>query len=82
MIVKKKDLPADSKKSATLEIKEDYCIGCGLCVKLLPEYYEMKQNKAVVVKMPEGKDAILALKESVEKCPSNAIILNKEEMVS
>ena len=82
MIVKKKDLPVDSKKAATLEIKEDYCIGCGLCVKLLPEYYEMNQNKAVVTKMPEGKEAILALKESVEKCPSKAIILNKEEMVS
>jgi NAD-dependent dihydropyrimidine dehydrogenase PreA subunit len=33
MIVEKKDLPVDSKKAATLEIKEDYCIGCGLCVR-------------------------------------------------
>lgn len=82
MIVKKKDLPDDSKKAATLEIKEDYCIGCGLCAKLLPEYYEMNQHKAVVTKMPEGKEAILALKESVEKCPSKAIILNKEEIAS
>jgi len=82
MIVKKKDLPVDSKKAETLEIKEDYCIGCGLCVKLLPEYYEMNQNKAVVTKMPEGKEAVLALKESIEKCPSKAIILNKEEIVS
>ena len=39
----------------------------------------MNENKAVVTKMPEGKEAILALKESVEKCPSKAIILNKEE---
>ncbi len=30
MIVKKKDLPIDSKNAATLEIKADYCIGCGL----------------------------------------------------
>ena len=70
MIVKKKDLPVDSKKAETLEIKEDYCIGCGLCVKLLPEYYEMNQNKAVVTKMPEGKEAVLALKESIEKFQS------------
>ncbi|MCK9557713.1 MAG: permease [Candidatus Cloacimonetes bacterium] len=82
MIVKKKDLPVDSKNVATLEIKEDYCIGCGLCVKLLPEYYEMNQNKAVIRKMPEVKETMLALKESVDKCPSKAIILNKEEMVS
>lgn len=82
MIVKRKDLPVDSKKTEPLEIKEDYCIGCGLCVKLLPEYYEMNQNKAVVRKTPEGKDALQAIQESIEKCPSKAIILNKEETAS
>lgn len=80
MIVKRRDLPCDSMKTATLEIKKDYCIGCGLCVKLLPEYYEMNQNKAVVTKIPKGKEAILAIKESVEKCPSKAIILNQDEI--
>ena len=65
-----------------MELCGDSRSGCGLCVKLLPEYYEMNENKAVVTKMPEGKEAILALKESVEKCPSKAIILNKEEIAS
>lgn len=81
MIVKKNDLPVDSKSMATLEIKEDYCVGCGLCAKCLPEYYEMNQNKAVVRKTPEGREALLALKESVDQCPSKAIVLNKEEIV-
>lgn len=81
MIVKKNDLPVDSKSMATLEIKEDYCIGCGLCAKCLPEYYEMNQNKAAVRKTPEGREALLALQESVDQCPSKAIVLNKEGIV-
>ncbi len=79
MIVKKKDLPVDSRELGTLEIEEDYCIGCGLCVKLLPEYYEMNHNKAVVKKTPEGKEALQAVQESIERCPSKAITLHEEK---
>lgn len=77
MLVKKKDLPVDLNKAKTLEIKEDYCIGCGLCVKMLPEYYEMNNDKAVVLKTPEGKDVLQGIQKTVEKCPSKAIVLNK-----
>ena len=82
MLVKKKDLSIDSNKAKTLEIKEDYCIGCGLCVKMLPEYYEMKHNKAVVLKTPEGKEALQAIQELIERCPSKAIVFNGEEKAS
>ena len=82
MLVKKKDLPIDSDEAKMLEIKEDYCIGCGLCVKMLPEYYEMNNNKALVRKAPEGKDALEAIQKSVEKCPSKAIMFNKGDKVS
>lgn len=81
-IVKKKDLPVDSNNAGSLQIKEGYCIGCGLCVKMLPEYYEMNNNKAVVRKTPEGEEAVKAIQESVEKCPSKAIIFNEEEKAS
>ena len=77
MLVKKKDLPVDLNKAKTLEIKEDYCIGCGLCVKMLPEYYEMNNDKAVVLKTPEGKEVLQGIQKTVEKCPSKAIVLNK-----
>jgi uncharacterized membrane protein YraQ (UPF0718 family) len=77
MLVKKKDLPVDSNEAKMLEIKEDYCIGCELCVKMLPEYYEMNNNKAVVVKAPEDQELLQAIQESIEKCPSQAIILNR-----
>ncbi|NCB44804.1 MAG: permease [Clostridia bacterium] len=82
MLVKKKDLPIDSNRTKTLEIRENYCIGCGLCVKMLPEYYEMNNNKAVVLKAPEGNEAFQTIQESIEKCPSKAIIFNGEEKAS
>lgn len=82
MFVKKKDLPINLINAKTLEIKDGYCMGCGLCVKMLPKYYEMNNNKAVVMKTPEGKDALQAIQESVEKCPSKAIILNKGDKAS
>ena len=79
VLVKKKDMPAQKEKSRLLEIREDYCIGCGLCVRLLPEYYLMKENKAVVIKMPDEPEAMLAILASAEKCPSKAITINKQE---
>ena len=82
VFIKKKDLPTDSNKGKTLEIKPDYCIGCGLCVKMLPEYYEMSNDKAIVRKRPDGKNAFEAIQESITKCPSKAIVLNEEEKVS
>ena len=78
MIVKKSDLPADKLKVTSLEIKEEYCIGCGICAKMCPEYYEMNNNKAFVRKMLQLNDVPNTVLGSIEKCPSNAIILNEE----
>lgn len=80
LIVKKKDLPDDRQTKATLEIKEEYCIGCALCVKLLPQFYAMDSNKAVVIKMPEKIKDFQAIQRTVDKCPSKAIILDEEHV--
>lgn len=77
MFVKKTDLPVDESVNKMLEIKEEYCIGCGICVNMLPDYYEMENNKAVVRKNPEGIHVLKAINESINKCPSKAIVLNK-----
>ncbi len=85
MFVKKKDVPADQDKVdnvKVLEIKEEYCIGCGLCAKILPEYFKMNSNKAMVLKMPDKKESLLIIQESVDRCPSKAIILNKRDDAS
>ncbi len=84
LFVKKEDMRSaeSGQETRELEINEGYCIGCGLCVKLLPEYYEMKEQKAVVKKMPEGKKAKQAVRESAERCPAKAIIFDMEEKAS
>ena len=77
LIVKKKDIPNDTTKGATLEIKEEYCIGCGLCAKLSPELYEMKDNKAKVKTMPLNPKFIKIVNTTVDKCPTKAITFNQ-----
>lgn len=86
IFVKKKNMPKDERiqKTGLIEINKDYCIGCGLCAKLLPDYYEMKDSKAVAKNAPEGPEATNAVLQSVEKCPSKAIVfrLGSEEDLS
>jgi len=74
----KTDLPTEENKQNAdmLAVKEEYCIGCGLCAKFLPEYYEMKDNKAVVKSMPDGKEAAQDVLKSADNCPSKAIIFH------
>ena len=81
MIVKKEDLPAMIEEGEIFEINEDYCIGCGLCVEMNPEYYEMGNNKAIVKKYPVGVEDRQIIRESVKKCPANAISLNENQVV-
>ncbi len=79
IVVKKKDMPGTALKKQTdvFSIKEEYCIGCGLCAEILPEYYGMKNNKACVKASPDNKEAVKAVLESVQKCPTKAIIFEK-----
>ena len=77
LVVKKKDIPAVSSQKSILEIEEEYCIGCGLCAKLSPELYEMKDNKAKVKAMPKNPQFIKMVNTTVEKCPTKAITFNR-----
>jgi ferredoxin len=79
VIVKKKDLPNVTSKNQSdiLIINEEYCIGCGLCNKMMPEFYEMKNDKAKVIASPKNKAASKAILETVEKCPTKAIVFKE-----
>lgn len=61
---------------ALIEIKKDYCIGCGICVKMLPEVYELSEEKACV----KMHDIDASIKEivlnTIEKCPTKAIVFH------
>lgn len=79
IIVKKKDLPEsiNNTTKSILEINEEYCIGCGLCAKQLPKIYEMEVNKAKVIAIPGGNEFADEITETVEKCPTKAIVFEK-----
>ena len=79
IFVKKKDMPGIelNKQMDVFSVKEEYCVGCGLCAEILPEYYEMKNNKAYVKASPDNNEAVMAVMESAQKCPTKAIIFEK-----
>ena len=79
MIIKKDDLPQSrsNEKETTFEIKEEYCVGCGLCAKKLPQFYEMEDNKAKITSRPQNNKQIEKVEETVKKCPTKAIVFEK-----
>lgn len=76
LIVKKKDIPSMEEEASDdrLKIMTDYCIGCGLCAKTLPEFYEMRDKKAFIKKLPKREDRAEAITETVKNCPTKAIV--------
>lgn len=59
-----------------LQISDDYCIGCGLCVKAAPEIFTLENKKAKVVTL-NFEDHVAAVKHSITICPTKAITLNE-----
>ncbi len=58
-----------------VKIDADTCIGCGLCVNMCPEVYQMEEDKAVVLATPVPQDAEDNCKKAVEECPVTAIVI-------
>ena len=56
-----------------LEVNADLCIGCGLCVSIAPEVFEMGNSKAVVQELPVSAENEDVAREAVEACPVSAI---------
>lgn len=58
-----------------IEIKIDIskCVGCGMCMNLCPEVFELKNGRSSVKKnanLEKNKDCI---KEAISHCPVQAI---------
>ncbi len=81
LFVKTKDLPKPEieRKESKLKIKQEYCIGCGVCVKLLPQYYEIRDNKAFVKQVRKEKSQFEIIMEVADKCPTKAIVVGQSE---
>ncbi|MFA5527119.1 MAG: permease [Peptostreptococcales bacterium] len=79
IFVKREDVMSvdNAKEKNQLFIKEEYCIGCGICAKILPNYYEIRDKKAIIKGEMNLEESDLILK-SVEDCPTKAIVYNFE----
>jgi len=76
IFVKNKDLPKNEVEieEGIISIRDEYCIGCGMCANRMPEYFKMEDKKAVVVREnPDGREVELAVAEVTKKCPAKAI---------
>lgn len=58
-----------------IKIDTEKCIGCGTCVGISPEHFELgNDGKSHVKKQYNDKDKNI-IKEAVESCPVDAISL-------
>lgn len=51
-VVKKEDIPMEDEEieEGLILVNQQYCMGCGVCEKLAPEYFEIADKKAFVIK--------------------------------
>ena len=76
LFVKKKDIPSESPinlSSQSLNINKNYCIGCGICAEIAPDYFEMADGKAQVMDTEISKEAAGDIISAKNKCPVGAI---------
>ncbi|HZI95561.1 MAG TPA: ferredoxin [Candidatus Paceibacterota bacterium] len=57
-----------------IKIDKQKCLGCGVCINLCPEVFELKDGKSEIkekVDLEKNKDCI---KEAIYSCPVTAIV--------
>ncbi len=59
--------------SKAVYIDEEECIGCGSCVEICPEVFQMQEGdeKAQVIKPEGGPDGLI--QEAIDTCPVSFI---------
>jgi len=57
-----------------VSVDKEKCIGCGTCVAICEEVFELKNNKSHVKKGKE-KSKSPCVKEAAQSCPTGAIKL-------
>ena len=79
-IVKEKDIPKEEENlsgQSVIKIKEDYCIGCGICARLSPNNFEIVNKKARF----KDKVSLEHIEEVIGKCPAKAIFFNNYDLI-
>ncbi|MCM8830204.1 MAG: ferredoxin [Candidatus Omnitrophica bacterium] len=60
-----------------VRVDESLCTGCGLCVDICPEVFEMPEAVSIVKSPIVPEDLADKVKESAESCPVEAIIIEE-----
>lgn len=76
-IIKKDSIPTNDIKESieenVLVVNHQYCIGCGICVKMAPNNFIIENKKAKAVSQNIKFDEIQAINKAVDKCPAKVI---------
>ena len=59
-----------------ITIREDKCIGCGMCAYAAPEVFRIVGQYSTVIAQPEGDNARKAF-NAATGCPVNAIKIKR-----
>ena len=59
-------------------IDGDTCIGCGACVSVAPDYFEMDSDGKSKVAEESTKKGESDIEEAIQSCPVNAISLKEK----
>ncbi|MCM8709434.1 permease [Clostridium sp. SYSU_GA19001] len=78
VFVKKEDISIQEEQSLRkvtgMDINGKYCIGCGVCEKLMPQYFKVVDKKAKWKESTLNDMEINELKAIIDKCPVKAIV--------
>jgi len=55
------------------------CIGCGACVVIANDVFDLDQQKGVAVVVKQPTDNNNTINDAVESCPVSAIKISEEE---
>ena len=81
-LVKIEDLPAgdplyiQKNKENVLSIAQEYCIGCGLCQEMAPEYFVLANKKVNLLRPDINEGDREKINATIEKCPAKIIGLS------
>ncbi len=60
-----------------VSVDENLCTGCGLCVDICPEVFEMPEALSIVKTAEVAADLEEKVKEAAESCPVEAIVVEE-----
>ena len=77
-IISKKEMGNDvtDHSKPKVAVNQDYCVGCGICVKMMPEVYELIDQKAYARLENVNSGNMTMIHKTVSKCPTQAITIN------